>query len=64
MKRCAELVVVFLMSAITAGALQADRSSYDPMAHQAQEKQPNGIIETMLAGINPQNRDYGAQVGE
>lgn len=64
MKRCAELVLVFLMSAVAAGALQADRSSYDPMAHQAQAKQPTGIIETTLAGINPQNRDYGTQVGE
>jgi len=64
MKRCAELVVVFLLSAVMAGAVQADRSSYDPMAHQAQAKQPTGIIETTLAGINPQNRDYGAQVAE
>jgi hypothetical protein len=52
------------MSAVTASALQADRSSYDPMAHQPQAKQPTGIIETTLAGINPQNHDYGAQVGE
>lgn len=64
MKRCAELVLVFFMSAATAGGLQADRSSYDPMARQAQAKQPTGIIETTLAGINPQNRDYGVQVGE
>jgi len=64
MKRCAELVVVFLLSAVTAGALQADRSSYDPMAHPAQTKQPTGMIETTLAGINPQNRNYGAQVAE
>jgi hypothetical protein len=64
MKRCAGLVVVFLMSAVTAGAVEADRSAYDPMAHQAQAKQPTGMIETTLAGINPQNRDYGAQVGE
>jgi len=64
MKRCAELVVVFLMSAVTASALQADRSTYGPMAHQAQAKQPTGMIETTLAGINPQNRDYGAQVAE
>jgi hypothetical protein len=64
MKRCAELALVFLMSASTAGGLQADRSSYDPMAHQAQAKQPTGMIETTLAGINPQNRDYGIQVAE
>ena len=64
MKRYAEMILVFLMSAVGAGALQADRSSYDPMAHQAQAKQPTGIIETTLAGINPQNHDYGAQVGD
>ena len=64
MNRCAEVVLVFLMSAVTAGAVQADRSSYDPMAHQAQAKQPKGIVETTLAGINPQNRDYGTQVGD
>jgi hypothetical protein len=64
MKRCAVLVLVFLMSAVTAGAVQADRSAYDPMAHQAQAKQPTGMIETTLAGINRQDRDYGAQVGE
>jgi hypothetical protein len=64
MKRCAMVVVVLLLSAGTAGGLQADRSSYDPMAHQAQAKQPTGMIETTLAGINPQNRDYGAQVAE
>jgi hypothetical protein len=64
MKHCAELVLIFLISAVTAGAVQADRSSYDPMAHQAQAKQPTGIIETTLAGINPQNRDYGVQVAE
>jgi hypothetical protein len=64
MKRCAMVVVVLLLSAGTAGGLQANRSSYDPMAHQAQSKQPTGIIETTLAGINPQNRDYGVQASE
>ena len=64
MKRYALLVLVFLSLAATANALQADRSSYDPMAHQWQAQRHNGIIETTLAGINPQNRDYGAVVGD
>ena len=64
MKRCAMVVVVLLLSAGTAGGLQADRSSYDPMAHQTRSKQPTGMIETTLAGINPQDRDYGVQVAE
>ncbi len=64
MKRHALLVLVFLSLAATANALQADRSSYDPMAHQWQTKQHKGIIETTLAGINPQNRNYGSVVGD
>lgn len=64
MKRCALLVFVFLSLAATASALQADRSSYDPMAHQWQAQRHKGIIETTLAGINPQNRNYGAVVGD
>ena len=64
MKRHALLVLVFLALAATANALQADRSSYDPMAHQWQAQRHKGIIETTLAGINPQNKDYGAVVGD
>jgi len=64
MKRCAMVVVVLLLSAGTAGGLQADPSSYDPTAHQTRSKQPTGMIETTLAGINPQDRDYGVQVAE
>jgi hypothetical protein len=64
MKRRAVLIVLFLLSTAAAGALQAGRSSYDPMAHQWQTKQHKGIIETTLAGINPQSKDYGAAVGD
>lgn len=64
MRRKAILLVTVLLPAVAASALQAGRSSFEPMAHQVQAKQPSGIIETTLAGINPQNRDYGVQVGE
>jgi len=64
MKRHALLLLVFLPLAATANALQADRSSYDPMAHQWQAQRHKGIIETTLSGINPQNKDYGAVVGD
>lgn len=64
MKRHALLVLVFLSFAATASALQADRSSYDPMAHQWQAQRHKGIIETTLAGINPQDTNYGAVVGD
>ena len=64
MKRHALLVLVFLALAATANALQTNRSAYDPMAHQWQAQRHKGIIETTLAGINPQNKDYGAVVGD
>lgn len=64
MKRHALLVLVYLALAATASALQADRSSYDPMAHQWQAQRHKGIIETTLAGINPQDKNYGAVVGD
>lgn len=64
MKRCALLVLTFLSLAATASALQSGRRSYDPMAHQWQAQRHKGIIETTLAGINPQNRNYGAVVGD
>lgn len=64
MKRNALLAVVILSLAAAANALQADRSSYDPMAHQWQAQRHKGIVETTLAGINPQNRNYGAVVGD
>jgi hypothetical protein len=64
MKRYALLAVVLLSLAATANALQAGRSSYDPMAHHWQAQRHKGIVETTLAGINPQNRNYGAVVGD
>lgn len=64
MKRYALLAIVLLSLAATANALQAGRSSYDPMAHQWQTQRHKGIVETTLAGINPQNRNYGAVVGD
>jgi hypothetical protein len=64
MKRYVLLAVVFLSLAANASALQADRSSYDPMAHQWQAQRHKGIVETTLAGINPRNKDYGAMVGD
>ena len=63
MKRCALLVLTVLSLAATASALQSGRSSYDPMAHQWQAQRHKGIVETTLAGINPQNKDYGGVVG-
>jgi hypothetical protein len=35
------------------------RSSYDPMARAAGGRQPKGIVETTLAGVNPLDTDYG-----
>ena len=35
------------------------RSSYDPMARAAGGRQPKGIVETTLAGVNPHDTDYG-----
>ena len=35
------------------------RSSYDPMARAAGGRQPKGIVETTLAGVNPRDTDYG-----
>lgn len=64
MKRHALFLLVLLSLAATASALQADRSSYDPMAHQWQAPQHKGIVEKTLAGINRQNKDYGVAVGD
>ena len=38
----------------------AGRASYDPMAHGKQTGQPKSIVETTLAGVNPQDKDYGS----
>src|ERR1700751_4582215 len=42
----------------------SSRSSYDPMAQGKGTGQPKGIVETTLAGVNPQNKDYGAVVAD
>ena len=42
----------------------SSRSSYDPMARGKGTSQPKGLVETTLAGVNPQNKDYGAVVGD
>ena len=48
----------------TAGQAWPGRSSYDPMARTQGNSQPKGIVETTLAGVNPQNKDYGSVVAE
>jgi hypothetical protein len=40
------------------------RASYDPMAHGKQTGQPKSIVETTLAGVNPQDKDYGSVVAD
>ena len=40
----------------------AGRSSYDPMARALGGKQPKGIVETTLAGVNPHDTDYGQAI--
>lgn len=42
----------------------SDLSAYDPMARAKEIGQPSGIVETALAGVNPQNKDYGAIVAD
>ena len=42
----------------------AGRASYDPMTHGKQTGQPKGIVETTLAGVNPQDKDYGSVVAD
>jgi len=48
----------------TAGQASTGRSSYDPMARTQGDNRPKGIVETTLAGVNPQNTDYGSAVSE
>ena len=42
----------------------AGRASYDPMAHGKETGQPKSIVETTLAGVNPQDKDYGSVVAD
>jgi len=50
-------------TAVTQTPATSSRRSYDPMAREGTTSaQPKGIVETTLAGINPQNKDYGSVV--
>jgi hypothetical protein len=40
----------------------AGRSSYDPMSRTMSGRQPKGIVETTLAGVNPRDTDYGQAI--
>ncbi len=73
MKQLRPAVVLLLASLGVAHAQQpqtpaaatssaSTRSSYDPMARENGAAQPNGIVETTLAGVNPRDKDYGAVV--
>jgi hypothetical protein len=79
MNFCGVPVLVLLLSMGTASGQQtqplatqstanpqaaSSRSSYDPMVRGKASVQPKGIVETTLAGINPQNKDYGAVVAD
>jgi hypothetical protein len=79
MKLCGVPVLVLLLSLGAASGQQtqpramqstanpqapSSRSSYDPMARGKGTVQPKGIVETTLAGINPQNKDYGTVVAD
>jgi hypothetical protein len=48
----------------TPAQASSGRSSYDPMAQTKGNSQPKGIVETTLAGVNPQNKDYGSVIAE
>jgi hypothetical protein len=52
------------MKANGASQQSAGRASYDPMAHGKQAGQPKSIVETTLAGVNPQDKDYGSVVAD
>jgi hypothetical protein len=79
MKLCGVPILVLLLSLGAASGQQthpratqstatsqapSSRSSYDPMARGKGTAQPKGIVETTLAGINPQNKDYGTVVAD
>jgi hypothetical protein len=74
MKLCGVPILVLLLSLGAASGQQtrpramqstallqapSNSSSYDPMARGKGTVQPKGIVETTLAGVNPQNKDYG-----
>ena len=48
-------------TAVTQTPATSSRRSYDPMAREGVTSgQRKGIVETTIAGINPQNKDYGS----
>jgi hypothetical protein len=78
MKLCGVPIVVLLLSLGAANGqtqppatrstanpqASSSRSSYDPMVRGKGTVQSKGIVETTLAGINPQNKDYGTVVAD
>jgi hypothetical protein len=79
MKLCGVPILVLLLSLGAAGGQQtqpratestanhqtpSSRSSYDPMPRGKGTVQPKGIVESTLAGVNPQNKDYGTVVAD
>ena len=69
MKRIGPAILVFVAwLGVASGQLNpssaqlAGRSSYDPMARATSEKQPKGIVETTLAGVNPHDKDFGQAI--
>jgi hypothetical protein len=53
-----------LPSAPSHAQSQTGRASYDPMTRGSANGQSKGIVEATLASVNPQNKDYGAEVEE
>ena len=78
MKLCGVPILVLLLSFGAASGQQTqprnaqstanpqvpNRSSYDPMTRGKGSVQSKGIIETTLAAINPENKDYGIVVAD
>src|SRR5215469_4238743 len=79
MKHSRLAIVIMLLSLGTANGEQAQpratqstatpqsassRSSYDPMAGGKDTGRPKGIVETTMAQVNPQNKDYGAVIAD
>ena len=48
---------------VQSAKVQQGRSSYDPMSAGKGNGLPKGIVGTTLAGVNPENKDYGVVVG-
>ena len=48
-----------LLTTVCVGVLQAQRSAYDPAAHDAPAKPKQGFVDYTLKRINPSDKDYG-----